>query len=816
MSHADMLQDLRFAVRSFRKSPGFTLIAVLVLALGVGANTAIFSVVDAVLLRALPFRDPARLVMVWEANPALGGFLAERLPVALKNYLAWQAQSRSFISISVFKDDAVSLLGGDKPERIQAGLASSSFFGVLGVAAHLGRTFSESEGDRGDARVVVLTDGLYKRRFGSNPRILGTTVTLSGKDHTVIGVLPAGFHLPAFWEGMDQKKPELWVPLNTAPNQPEDRLVERQGFVFARLKPGVSLNQARAEMKVIANGLQLQLPDLDKGFSASIFPLAVEDVGPSLRQNVLVLQFAVGFVLLIACANVANLLLTRASGREKELAIRMALGAGRHRIIRQMLSESLLLSIAGGACGLVLGYWAIRFIETVAPADIHNLHEMQMDPLVLGFTLVLVLLTAVVFGLAPSLHAASQNVNASLGHGGRAGIGGQSKLKGLLVISEVALALILLIGAGLMIRSVRALMAVDPGFKAVGLLKMQIALSPPKYPKPDDARTFGRRLTEAVEALPGVRAVAIAGGLPMQNIRLTSFDIEGAPPAAESARPRSDYQFVTENYFQTKGSRIVRGRTFTRAEAEESEPRVIVISESLAKQYWSGQDPIGRAILVPQGHGKKIRLGIIGIAADTHQMGLDTASRPELYRPSRSFNDFSLVVRCAGNPMQFAPTITKQVYAIDKDQPVTDITTMDEIVRGSGDDRRFTMTMLSVFSGLALVLASVGLYGVLAYSVAQRRREIGIRMALGAKAEDVVRLVVGQGLWLTLIGIGIGLAGAFALTRLMESLIFGVSAADPATFGLISAGLTAVALVASYLPARRAAKIDPMEALRTE
>ena len=585
-----MLQDLRFALRSFKKSPGFAAVAVLVLALGVGANTAIFSVVDAVLLRPLPFRDPARLVVLWEANPALGGFIAERLPVALKNYLAWKSQSRSFVSTGVFKDDAINLLGGDKPERIDMGMASSDFFGVLGVAARLGRTFSASEGDQDDARVVVLTDALYRRRFGGDPHILGTSVTLSGKDHTIIGVLPASFHLPAFWEGMDQKKPELWVPLNTSAKQSEDRLTDRHCFVFARLKPGVSLSQARAEMKVIAHGQQLREPELDKGFSANVFPVAVEDVGPSLRQNVLVLQFAVGFVLLIACANVANLLLTRAAGREKELAIRMALGAGRNRIIRQMLSESLLLSIGGGACGLVIGYWAVQLIEAVAPADVHNLHEMQMDPLVLGFTLVVVLFTAVVFGLAPSLHAAGQNVNAALGHGGRAGIGGHAKLKGLLVISEVALALILLIGAGLMIRSLRALMSVNPGFKAAGLLKMQIVLSPLKYPKPDDASAFGRRLTESVQSLPGVQSVAMAGGLPMQNIRLSSFDIEGAPPAAEGARPRADWQFVTENYFETMGSRIVRGRTFTRTEAEESEAHAVVISESLAKQYWPGQD----------------------------------------------------------------------------------------------------------------------------------------------------------------------------------------------------------------------------------
>ncbi|MGI8742392.1 MAG: ABC transporter permease [Bryobacteraceae bacterium] len=456
-----MFQDLKFTLRSFRKTPAFIATAVLVLALGVGANTAIFSVVDAVLLRSLPYRDPSHLVLVWEANPAAGGFLAQRLPACLRNYLAWKSQSHSFSSMGIFQDDAVNLLGRDKPERIDMGRASTDFFTVLGVTPKLGRTFSTAEGEPGNERVVVLSDQLFQKHFGADPRIVGTSVALSGKDYTIIGVLPPEFHLPAFWEGMDQKKPELWVPLNTSPNQPESDLTSRNKYVFARLQPGAGLEQARAEMQIQAHRLEALYPDFNKRFTATVFPLEIEDVGPNLRRNVLVLQFAVAFVLLIACANVANLLLTRASGRERELAIRLALGAGRRRIIRQMLTENFLLSLIGGGAGLVLGYWGIRLIEALAP-DIHNLHELQLDVRVLGFTVLIVLLTAVLFGLAPSLHAARQNVNESLSHGGRAGIGGHPTLRGLLVVSEVALALVLLIGAGLMIRSLRDELEIVP------------------------------------------------------------------------------------------------------------------------------------------------------------------------------------------------------------------------------------------------------------------------------------------------------------------------------------------------------------------
>lgn len=810
-----MFQDLTLALRSFRKSPAFTAVAVLVLALGVGANTAIFSVVDAVLLRAFPYRDPDRLVMLWESHPSLGGFIGKRLPVSIKSFLAWKQQSQSFIDMAAFEDGHMNLTGRDKPERVQIATASTNFFNVLGVSMRFGRSFRTDEGVAGHNRVAILSDALLQRRFGGDPHVIGSSIALDGKDVTVVGVLPAEFHLPATWEGLDQSKPDLWTPLDTSLTQPDRVLRNQSKYVYGRLRPGVTLDQARAELKVINARMVQQDPELDPGQSANIFPLREEDVGPQLHRNVLVLQFAVAFVLLIACANIANLMLTRAAARQRELAIRIALGASRIRLIRQMLAESLLLSIAGGALGLALGLVGMRVINALAPTDIHNLHELQLDPQVLGYTLLIVLFTTVVFAVAPSLHAGSRNVGESLSQGGRAGLGGGRRLKSILVISEVALALMLLVGAGLMIRSLRALMSVNPGFRTAGLLTMQMELPASAYPKADSIKAFDRKLMDAVKGIPGVASAAIASGLPMQNLRLTSFTIEGAPEPPKGSGPTTDYQFVSENYFEVMNSRILRGRSFTSADAQEPEPHATVINESLARQYWPGQDPIGKAVLLPKDKAKR-RVVIVGIVEDSHQLKLDEPTRPELYLPSSEFQSFSLVLRCTADPNTVSSPVLKQIAAIDANLPVTNVIAYDKIIRESTDERRFQMGMLTAFAALALFLASIGLYGVLAYSVAQRTREIGVRMALGARSLDVVRLVLVQGLMLALIGVGIGLVGSFWLTQLMSSVVFGVSATHPLTFAVVAAGLTIIALLASYLPARRAARIDPMEALRSD
>jgi putative ABC transport system permease protein len=812
-----MLMDLRYALRNLQKTPGVTFIAFLTLALGVGANTAVFSVLDAVLLRAFPLQDPDRLVVVWESNPALGSFIAERVPVCLKNYLEWKQRSQSFSQMGTFENGSVNLTGAPKPEQVDLAKASPDLFTTLGVRPAVGRTFASNEGDSGRNRVAVLSYSLYHNRFGGDRSVLGQTIRLNGASFTVVGVLPADFELPAFWEGMDQKKPDVWVPLNTNANQGKDQLQERNKYVFARLKPGATLEQARAEMNVIAQRRKEEDPKLNEGFSASVFPIRVEDVGPGLRRAALVLQCAVGFVLLIACANVANLLLARATGREKEVAVRMALGAGRWQIWRQMLTESMLLSVGGGLAGLLLAWWGIAGIAALAPSDVHNLHELRLDPRVLGFTIATMLLTGLIFGFAPALHAARQNVSGSLNRGGRAGVGGMSKrLRGALVVSEVALALVLLVGAGLMVRSMQRLLAIDPGFRADHLLKLHVSLPESKYPRDEQVASFCRRLLSSLASTPGVQSAAITSALPMEDLSLTGFRVEGAPEPAPGSEPTTDWKSVSADYFQTMGSPLLRGRSFTRQDAEEAESHVVIVNESIAKRYWPGQDPLGKAILVSIGGGERKRRVIIGVVGDSRQLGLDTEPRPEIYFPSDSIRNMRIIVRTTAPPLQLATAVTNAVLALDKDQPVASLSDMESLVRSTAAPRRFNMMMLGMFGALALILSSVGLYGVLAYSVTQRSRELGVRVALGATPADLARLVVGQGLALTLVGVAIGLAGAFALTRLMESLIYGVTATDPLTFALVGVGLTAIAMLASYIPARRAAHADPVEALRAE
>ena len=609
-----LTQDLRFALRLLRKSPGFAAVSVITLALGVGANTAIFSVIDAVLLRDLPYREPDRVVMLWQSHPSLGQFLAERTPVQLRNYLEWKEQSRSFSDMAVLAGGQFNLTGGDKPEHMETGLVSTNFFGMLGVSALVGRTFAPQEGDPGSNRVAVLSDALFERRFGGDARVIGSNVTLDGQPYTIAGVLPPAFHLPAFYQGMEERKPDLWVALDTSRNQPKDVLGLGDKYIFARLRPGVTLEEARAEMKVIAARMIRQNPALDPASSINVFPLRVEDVSPKLHRNVLILQFAVGFVLLIACANIANLLLTRVAARERELAVRVALGASRSRIVSQMLAESGVLSLAGGILGLALGYGGIRLIAALAPANVHNLHELQLDPQVLGYTLAVILFTSIVFALAPAFRTAAQNVQESLSHGGRGGIGGRSPVKDALVVAEVALALMLLVGAGLMIRSLGALMSINPGFRASGLLTMHLSLPKAAYPQADNIASFSSKLETTLTAMPGVELVAMTNSLPMQDETIAPFRIEGAPPPPHNARLIAEWQAVTASYFRIMGMPIVRGRAFSAQEVEQKDSGVTIVNESFARQYWTGQDALGKAIVVSNPDHTKSRLAVIGVS----------------------------------------------------------------------------------------------------------------------------------------------------------------------------------------------------------
>jgi putative ABC transport system permease protein len=810
---------MRHAFRVLRKNPGFTLAAAITLALGIGANTAIFSVLNAMLLRAMPFRDPQRLAMVWEANPALDSLVAERVQTCLQNFIEWRDQNRVFDGIAFFRYSSFDLTGGDQPEQVKAAPVSPGFFDLLGVRGLLGRTFTAQESEPGKDRVVVLSNSLFERRFGGNPKIVGQTIVMNGANYTVIGVLPRQFHLPSLRGGMEEFKPELWVPADVDPKRNERHLTDRRLYVFARLKAGVPIERARADMALIASRLAQKYPQLDRTWRTTVFPLSAEDMGADMRRTLLVLEFAVAFVLLIACANVINLQLTRAAAREKEMAVRVALGAGRWRMARQMLGESLLLSALGGGAGILLAHWAIAGMVALAPADIHRLSDLTIDGGVLAFTVAITVLTGLLFGLAPAILAARQDPNEALRRGGRSGEGGVSaRIRRALIVAEVALSMVLLTGAGLMIRSLRSVMQVTPGFRSDHLLTLQVDLRGDRYTKPEQGGAFVNSLLERIAKLPGTRSAAVVNDLPMESIQMTGFRVEGQPAPAPGEGPVADYRDVSEDYIATMGMRMAAGRGFTRAEAEKQNPTEVIVNESLARKLWPKQDALGKALHSSSDSGPGAwRRVVIGVVADTRQLGLDTPPRPEMFIPSRSqFPNLALIVRTAGDPLRMASAATAQVWAIDKDQPVHDVQAMDHVVDDSISQRRFNMLLLAIFAATALVMAAVGIYGVLAYGVSRRTQEIGIRMALGAQTRDVLRLIGREGFVLALIGIGVGLVGAPALTRLMSSLLFGVSPTDATTFAVVPVLLAAVALAASYLPARRAARVDPTVSLRYE
>ncbi|HUE04198.1 MAG TPA: ABC transporter permease [Bryobacteraceae bacterium] len=810
---------MRYAFRVLMKNPGFTLAAAITLALGIGANTAIFSVLNAMLLHAMPYRDPQHLVMVWDANPALDSLVADRVQTCLQNFVEWRDQNRVFDGIAFFRYLSFDITGGDKPEEVNAAGISPGFFDVLGTPGMLGRTFAAQESEPGRNRVVILSQGLYQRRFGGNPRIIGHTIVLNGANYTVVGVLPREFHLPSLRGGMEEFKPEVWVPADVDPKHAGPVLTARGLYTFARLKPGVSIARARADMAVIARRLEEKYPRLDRTWRASVFPISAEDMGPDMHRTLLVLECAVAFVLLIACANVINLQLTRAAAREKEMAVRAALGANRWRMARQMLGESLLLSALGGGAGILLAHWAVAGMVSLAPADLHHIQDLQIDGGVLLFTVLVTILTGVLFGLAPAILAARQDPNAALRRGGRAGEGGISaRIRRALVVAEVALSLVLLAGAGLMIRSLSSVLRISPGFRSDHLLTMQIDLRSDRYTKPEQGGAFVKELLERVSKLPGVLSAAVVNDLPMERIQMAPLHVEGQPVPPPGQALVADYREVTESYITTMGMRLTAGRNFTRAEAEKQNPTEVIVNESLARRLWPREDPLQKVLDsgYDLGAGRTPwRRVVVGVVADTRQLGLDSPPRSEMFIPSRSqFPRLALIVRTAGDPMRTASAVTAQVWGIDKDQSVHDVQGMDHVVDDTISQRRFNMLLLAVFAATALVMAAVGIYGVLAYAVSRRTQEIGIRMALGAQTGDVLRLVGREGLVLAAAGIAVGLAGALVLTRLMSSLLFGVSPTDPITFAAVPATLAAVALAACYLPARRAARVDPTVALK--
>jgi predicted permease len=818
MESANLIQYFRHSFRLLRRSPIFSAVVVLMLALGIGANTAVFSVVDGVLLRKLPYRDPDRLVMVWERNPALGATIGERVPASYTNFAEWARQSKTLEGIAGMEDANLNRTGIGEPERVNGARISANFFQVLGVATAIGATFDSVEQGPHDTQVAILSDAYWQSRFGANRNAIGQSITLNDIPYTIVGVLPVHFYLPSTREGTEQRKPDIWIPYEPAAQRNALELNRLKMQVYGRLRPGVSLEQARAEMEVIGKRLEEQNPTLNAGFGVNIFPVYVEDVGKDLRRNLLVLLSAVGLILLIACANLANLVLTRAMARQKELAIRKALGASRRELIAQMVMESLVLSSIGGLLGLLVARWGIKAILALKPADILRPEQIHIGIPVLLFTTAASLLAGMLFGIFPALYVSRTEVITVLKQGAQFTRTHPRTMRAALIVIEVSLASVLLIGAGFMIRSLLSVLDVDPGFRPDHLLTMHFSMPPGRYPTNEQTAAFCRQALERIATLPGVKAASFADGLPLTRIRLMRFTIEGQPVPKHGSEPTADMRGISSpSYFETLGISLVSGRNFTADEINQNLP-VIVINQKLAKKLWPDQDAIGKHIWSVPARAEKdpIQLTVIGVVRDTRQAGLETATRPEVTRAMPDYTYLTLAVRSASDPTALTASIKQQIWMLDKDLPVFDVQTMQGVLDDNLGQRRFDSFLMSIFGGLAVVLACVGIYGVLATTVVQQTREIGVRMALGARRGDVLRMVMGQGLRWVSIGLVIGLTLGFLLTRMLASLLFGVAPTNPVTYIAVSAVMLVVAAVACYFPAVRAIKIDPMRALRYE
>jgi putative ABC transport system permease protein len=810
------LQDARYGLRNLARNPGFALVAMLTLALGIGANTTIFSVINNTLLKPLPFPGADRLVLVWET---FGKSPDNWNIVSAPNFWDFQRHSHSFESIAIFDSAGRGYnlsATGDRQEAEQiSGLrVSAGFFSVLGARPLFGRTFLPEEETLGKDHEVVLSYGLWKTRYGGDPSLVGRTIRVDGADFTVIGVMPRAFA----WQFRSGPR-QLWVPVGYTKT---DFGRGNNSFIsIARLKAGVSVAQARGEMEAVGSNVRRQYPAEDADMGATVSPLG--DYGmEGLRSTMLTLLAAVAFILLIACVNVANLLLARGAARQKEFAIRRALGAAGSRIARQLLTESVLLALAGGAAGLLLAAGSTRVLFYAFKLNSLNLpmrpvDSIPMDGRVFAFALIVSCLTGVLFGVAPALSALRTDLNEPLKEGGRsASTGGGNRLRHALVASEVALAMVVLSGAGLMIKSMTRLLGVDPGLNPKNVLTLgmsvpqeEIYVGPPGLPR------FCQDLDEHVGTIPGVVSVGAVGHLPFEGNAGRSFQIEGQPPAAPGQLPGASYSVACPNYFRTMGIPILKGREFTPQDTV-SAPGAIVINETMARAFWPKQDPVGRAIRLGGSDGP--RLTVVGVVGDVHCQGLDVPVQRQFFRPymQAGWPVMSVVVRTIHAPATFAPAVKKAIANVLPDWPVSGFQTMEEVVHDSTGSRRFPMLLLSVFSVLALVLAAVGIVGVVGHSVAQRTHEIGLRMALGAGTVDVLRLVVTGNMMWVLAGLAAGVAGSAGLTRLLSGMLYGVRPLDPAVLGMVSALLAAVGLFASYLPARRAARIDPMAALRCE
>lgn len=813
---ARAIQDLKYGLRMLRKSPGFSAIAILVLALGIGANTAIFSVVNAVLLRPLPFADPSRIVHVWHVPPPKSFPGMTTFAVSAANYVDWRQQNHVFENIAIYSGASMNLTGGGKPEYVRAVTVSTDFFNVLGVRPLLGRTFVAGEDQLGHDHEVVLSHSFWQSRFGGDKSIVGRQITLNGQAYNVVGVMGPNFMYPA-WE---QK---MWVPLAWTPKEAAVR-GEHHSVVIARLRQGVDIEQAQAEMTTISNRLAQQYPEDDKDWGAIVVPLR-EDIVGDVRAALLVLLGAVAFVLLIACANVANLLLARALGRSKEIAIRTALGASRARVVQQLLFETIILALAGGVAGLIVARFGVGLITRFLAEQMPRSTEITLDAQVLAFTLLISVFTGIVAGFMPAWRLSKANVNETLKQGlGRAGDSGGNRTRAALVVCEVALSLMLLAGAGLMIRSLWNLRNSNAGFDPHSVLTTSLPIPGPRYPTPQLEISFWNRVLERVRALPGVEAAGIVDDLPFNGGSHQPIAIEGRPPVPMSEQPEVDVRISSTGYLRAMRIPLLRGRDFNESDTADR-PGVILVSDAMAKRFWPGEDAVGKRLTLTFFPGKVRE--IIGIVGDVKLDGLDQKDQNSaLYMPFtqlsapangewRSFGS-DMVIRTASSPGDLATAVTNAIHEIDSEQAVLHTMTMEDFMAESVSQQRFNMLLLATFAGLALILAAMGIYSVLSYAVRRRVREIGIRMALGAQIRDVLRLVIFDGMKPALIGLVIGVIGALLIGRVMANLVFGVNTTDPMTFISVSVLLMLVAFFATVIPAYRATRVDPMRTLRDE
>ena len=809
-----VLNDVRYSIRSLLKQPAFTAVAIVTLALGIGANTAVFSVVNAVLLRPLPYNDPSRLVTIWEQSPQRDMY---EMPVSLANLRDWQDQNSTFEQIAAYTFTELNLTGTGEPSRLLAVRSSANLFPLVGGQTIFGRTFNAEEDKEGAERVVVISNAVWRSRFGSDPDIVGRSLTLNNQSYSVVGVMSPGFQFPVGFGYMGKvlnDPVDAYVPIAAASN--ELRRGNYSFFAIGRLKPGVSIEQARADMTAIESRLEQQYPEGNTGISVSLVP-TYEQTVKAVRPALLVLLGAVGFLLLIACANIANLMLARTASREREIAIRLALGASRFRVLRLLLGESLLLSIAGGLLGLLLALWGTDALIALAPENIPRLNEVGIDVRVFSFTLIIAVITGVIFGVIPALQSAKPDLNKALKEGTRGSTGGVAgkRTRSTLVAVEVALSLVLLIGAGLMIKSFARLQQVNLGFNPDQLVTTSLSLSRSKYGEGRQQVAFFQEALQRLESLPGVQSAAATTALPLTlSVSGSDFLIEGRPAPQPGQEMVINTSGVSPEYFRTLGVPMLKGREFSDRDTSDA-PLAAVINNDLARTYFPNEDPIGKRITFDEGESW---ISIVGVAADVRRFGLDSNAKPEVFLPylqlpSRSM---SLVIRSSTDPKSMGAAIKNEIQKIDKDMPLEETKTMQELLAESNSGRRFNMLLLSLFAGIALLMAIVGIYGVMSYTVAQRTKEIGIRVAIGAQTADVFRMVIGQGMALALIGIVLGLVSAFGVTRLMATMLFGVEATDPTTFIGIAVLLAIIAFVACYLPGRRATKVDPLIALRYE